>query len=100
MEVHELKELSFSEALSRLEEKVIATRSEIEDIKSKAGESEQASSMAENLAREHAEAEEKLAKLRDEKSFELSGQNDTIMKEVIDALDNISYSIQKMLHLL
>ncbi|MCB1757630.1 MAG: hypothetical protein KDJ38_19070 [Gammaproteobacteria bacterium] len=100
MDVHELKTLNFSEALSRLEEKVITLKSELEDAKARARESEDAQAIAEKLAREHELAEEKLARLRNEKSFDMAGRNHGIMTEVIEALDYISEKIQKMLHLL
>lgn len=100
MKVHELKSLNFSEALSRLDEKVIAAKGELNTVKSRAQENEEARILAEELHQQHVKAEEKMADLRKEQSFELSGRNDTIMKEVIDALDSISEGIQKMLRLL
>ncbi|HBR96132.1 MAG TPA: hypothetical protein DD979_01980 [Gammaproteobacteria bacterium] len=100
MKVHELKSLNFSEALSRLEERVISSKGELEAASNRISSQEDAHALAEALRQEHEQSEAKLARLRDEKSFELSGQNDTIMTEVIDALDNISEGIQKMLRLL
>lgn len=100
MDVHELQALSFSEALSRLEEKVINTKKDLDDVKAKAIDSTQVRKTAEELALVQKKTEEKLTQLREEKSFDSAGRNHGIMTEVIVALDNISEKIQKMLHLL
>ncbi len=100
MKVHELKSLNFSEALSLLDEKVISAKGDLENVKSRTERNEEARVIAAELQQKQLLAEEKMSRLREEQSFELSGRNDTIMKEIIDALDSISEGIQKMLRLL
>ncbi len=100
MNIHELKALSFSEALSVLEESVVSAKLDIDLAKANFDNTEKIAVIAAKLEEEQQQASEKMAFLLKEKSIDLSGQNDTIMIEIIDILDSISEGIQKMLGLI
>lgn len=91
MDIHELKLLDFADAVDLLENRLVDVNRLIEDNKDSAPSQE-----AEELAASRAEAETRLAQLRELKTAEMSGESDNLLTEVGSLLDQIGERISDL----
>ena len=91
MDIHEIKTLDFEDAVDMLENRLVDIRKLIED-----NQKEVPSSELEVLVSEGAVAADQLAKLRQLKVSEMSGENDTLLTEVAELLDLIGKKVSDL----
>ena len=102
MNIHELKEMNFDEAIDLLETRLVDMRTAIEETRKKIEQGEYGADKHEiearfaSLKQDHAALEEKMEKLRELRAEALSGANDNFLTELLGLFDSIGERIEKL----
>ena len=91
MDVHELKDLDFDEAIDLLESRLVDIREMIAK-----GEGRLTSADVKQLKSSRTEAAERVEKLRKMKAAEMAGERDNLLNEAMTILDQIGQRISSL----
>ncbi len=103
MNIHQLKELSFDDAIELLETRLAEMQAAIDDARRKIddghynGSREAAEARYDALLRDRAAIEEKMARLREHKASELAGETDNLLTELLALFDRLGEKIDAVL---
>ncbi len=96
MELHELQDLDFDDALSLLEERLETLRLRVADAEKQAGDDEVKKRAVADLYQQHSDALEMLNRYREMKAQELAGERDNLLTEMLGILDEIGNKVDRM----
>ncbi len=102
MNIHELKEMNFDEAVDLLETRLVDMRTAIDDTRKKiengeyTGDRHEIETRFASLKQDHAALEEKMEKLRELRAEAMSGANDNFLTELLGLFDAIGERIEKL----
>ncbi len=103
MNIHELKELSFDEAIDLLETRLTDMQAAIDDARQKIDNGEYhdnreaAEARYDALLQDRAAIVEKMEKLRQQKAAELAGETDNLLTELLQLFDQLGEKIDAVL---
>lgn len=102
MHVHELKTMTFDEALDLLESRLVDIQEAIEKTKIKVdngdhdGDKAVVAARFQALMQDRAELEQKMEQLRQQRAAELSGETENLLTELLQLFDRIGARIDKI----